>query len=172
MACTLLTGYTDPTCYELQGGVKEFWIGAYNTTLTAVFGSESIVGSFSAGTSSFYKFEQGIEQGTYNFSTEINNENGTIVYSQTAILNIKGMDAVDINRLRTLGQGRWRIVAKDNNDNYILLGYRNGLRTSELTGGIGKSFGDMVGSMITLLGKDREAGLELTTLAAGQLGIS
>ncbi|CAB4158120.1 hypothetical protein UFOVP695_14 [uncultured Caudovirales phage] len=172
MACTLLTGYTDPTCYDLQGGVKEFWIGAYNSTLTAVFGTDNIIGSFSAGTSSFNKFEQGIEQGTYNFSTEINNENGSIVYSQTAMLNLKGMDAADINRLRTLGQGRWRVAVKDNNDNYILLGYRNGLRVSELSGGIGKSMGDMVGSMLTLLGKDKEAGLELSTLAATQLGIS
>jgi hypothetical protein len=171
MPCALLTGYTDPTCYDLQGGVKEFWIGAFNSTLTPVFGTDNIVGSFSAGTSSFYKFEQGIEQGTYNFSTEINNENGSIVYSQTAILNLKGMVAADINRLKSLGQGRWRVVVKDNNDNLILLGYRNGLRASALTGGNGKSMGDMVGSMLTLLGKDKEAGLQLATLAGTQLGI-
>ncbi len=171
MACSIITGYTDPTCYDLQGGVKEFWIGTYNSTLVANFGSDNIVGSFSAGTSSFNKFEQGIEQGTYNFTTEINPENGTIVYTQTAQMNLKALDAADINRIKSLGQGRWRVVVKDNNDNLILLGYRNGLRVSELTGGVGKSMGDMVGSLLTLIGKDKEAGLELTSTAALQLGI-
>jgi hypothetical protein len=86
-------------------------------------------------------------------------------------LNLKGLIAADINRLKSLGQGRWRVVVKDNNDNLILLGYRNGLRASALTGGNGKSLGDMVGSMLTLLGKDKEAGLQLATLAGTQLGI-
>lgn len=172
MSCTLTTGYTDPTCNALVGGVKEFWIGAYNSTLTPVYGSDMIVASFSAGTSSYNKFEQGIEQGTYNFTTEINNENGTIVYVHSAQMNLKGLEAADINRLKSLGQGRWRVVVKDNNDNYYILGLKNGLKTSELTGGIGKSMGDMVGAMLTMTGKEKEAGLELSATAVGQLGIS
>lgn len=166
MACILSSGFT-LGCRDNIGGIQEVYIGEWNgDTLTYVYGTNNIIGTFSAGTASFYTFEQEVETGSYTENGVYSNENGTGFYEQTLVITLQKLDAALRNQLLILGQGKWRILIKDQRGHYWLMGKQNPVRVSTSTPGLGKAYGDLNGAVITFIGKEPEPAHEVASTAA------
>jgi len=157
MACPITTGYT-VGCKDKQSGIEYIAISSYDGTTVFTLGSgasASEIQSFTA-TSSYYKYEQFVEQGTATQELETSNDTGTSAFNQTVTLVMEGMDIATRDKALTLLQARVRIIIKDNQGNYLMFGKKFGLRSSAGSAGPGKMFGDLGGFTITLLGKEPE----------------
>lgn len=156
MACVLTNGYT-LGCRDNIGGVQEIYIGEYNgDSLTYTFGTDNIIGTFSGATVSFYSFEQEIETASYTENGVFSTENGTAFYEETLTLTLHKLDASLRNKILLMGQGKWRIIIKDQRGVYHLMGKQNPVRVSASTPGVGKAYGDLNGAVITFMGKEPE----------------
>lgn len=169
MACILTSGYT-LGCRDNIGGIQEVYIGEYNSdSMTYVLGTDSIIGTFSGATVSFYTFEQELETASYTENGVFSTENGTAFYEQTLTITLHKLDAALRNKILLLGQGKWRIMVKDQVGNYHLLGKQNPIRVSAATPGVGKAYGDLNGVVITFLGKEPEPAHLVSSIAALKL---
>jgi hypothetical protein len=166
MACLLTTGYT-LGCRDNIGGIQEVYIGEYNAnSMTYVLGTNNIIGTFSGATVSFYTFEQEIETGSYTENGVFSTENGTAFYEQTLTITLHKLEASLRNQILLLGQGKWRVIIKDQRGKYWLMGYQNPVRVSAATPGLGKAYGDLNGAVITLMGKEPAVAYEVSSTAA------
>lgn len=172
MSCLITDGYA-LGCRDSIGGIQKLFIGEYNgPTLTWVLGTNDIIGTFSAGTVSFFEFEQENETGSFAQAGQFSTENGTSFYEQTAEMTLQKLDASLRNQIKILGQGKWRVLILDQRGNYWLMGAQNPVRVSASTPGVGKAFGDLNGAVITLMGKEPVPAYQVSTAAAAQVIVS
>lgn len=166
MSCVLTDGYT-LGCRDNIGGIQTVYIGEWNgDDLTYGFTTSNVIDSFSGATVSFYTFEQEIEVGSYTENGVFSTENLTAFYEQTLTITLHKLDAVLRNQILLLGQGKWRILIKDQRGLYWLMGKQNPVRVSAATPGLGKAYGDLNGAVITFMGKEPEPAHEVTSTAA------
>jgi hypothetical protein len=166
MACVLTSGYS-LGCRDNIGGIAEVYIGEWNgDSLGYTFGTNSIITAFTGATGSFYTFEQEIETGSYTENGVFSTENGTAFYEQTLAITLHKLEASLRNQILILGQGKWRIIIKDQRGKYWLMGKQNPVRVSASTPGLGKAYGDLNGAVITFMGKEPEIAYEVQAAAA------
>lgn len=166
MSCVLTDGYT-LGCRDNIGGIQTVYIGEWNgDDLTYGFTTSNVIDSFGGATVSFYTFEQEIEVGSYTENGVFSTENLTAFYEQTLTITLHKLDAVLRNQILLLGQGKWRILVKDQRGLYWLMGKQNPVRVSAATPGLGKAYGDLNGAVITFMGKEPEPAHEVTSTAA------
>ena len=167
MATCLLTSGYSLGCRDNIGGVAEVYIGEYNgSSLGYVLGTDSIIGTFSGTTVSFYTFQQEIETASFTENGNFSIENGTSFYEMTLTITLHKLEAALRNKILVLGQGKWRVIVKDQRGTYHLMGYQNPVRVSASTPGVGKAYGDMNGSVITFVGKEPVPAYEVSSAAA------
>jgi len=166
MSCVLTGGYT-LGCRDNIGGVQTVYIGEYNgDDLTYSFTASNVIDAFGGATVSFYTFEQEIETGSYTENGVFSTENGTSFYEETLSITLHRLDATLRNQILVLGQGKWRVIIKDQRGVYHLMGKQNPVRVSASTPGVGKAYGDLNGAVITFLGKEPEPAHIVTSAAA------
>jgi hypothetical protein len=165
MACLLTSGYT-LGCRDNIGGIQEVFIGEWNDTMTYTLGVDSIIGTFSGATVSFYTFQQEIETASFTENGVFSIENGTSFYEDTLTITLHKLEASLRNKILILGQGKWRIIIKDQRGKYWLMGYQNPVRVSASTPGVGKAYGDLNGAVITFMGKEPVPAYEVSATAA------
>jgi hypothetical protein len=166
MSCVLTSGYT-LGCRDNIGGVQTVYIGEYNgDDLTYSFTASNVIDAFAGATVSFYTFEQEIETGSYTENGVFSTENGTSFYEETLSITLHRLDATLRNQILVLGQGKWRVIIKDQRGVYHLMGKQNPVRVSASTPGVGKAYGDLNGAVITFLGKEPEPAHIVTSGAA------
>jgi hypothetical protein len=169
MSCVLTDGYT-LGCRDNIGGIQTVYIGEWNgEDLQYGFTTSNVIDSFSGATVSFYTFEQEIEVGSYTENGVYSIENLTAFYEQTLTITLHKLDAVLRNQILILGQGKWRILIKDQRGLYWLMGKQNPVRVSAATPGLGKAYGDLNGAVITFMGKEPEPAHEVTSTAAASV---
>jgi hypothetical protein len=166
MSCVLTDGYT-LGCRDNIGGIQTVYIGEWNgDDLQYGFTTSNVIDSFSGATVSFYTFEQEIEVGSYTENGVFSTENLTAFYEQTLTITLHKLEAALRNKILILGQGKWRILIKDQRGLYWLMGKQNPVRVSAATPGLGKAYGDLNGAVITFMGKEAEPANEVTDTAA------
>jgi hypothetical protein len=165
MACLLTSGYT-LGCRDNIGGIQEVFIGEWNDTMTYTLGVDSIIGTFSGATVSFYTFQQEIETASFTENGVFSIENGTSFYEDTLTITLHKLEAALRNKILILGQGKWRVIIKDQRGKYWLMGYQNPVRVSASTPGVGKAYGDLNGAVITFMGKEPVPAYEVSATAA------
>ena len=155
MACILNTGYTIG-CRDNTGGVQTLAIGAWELGTTYSYSIDGEILTTSYATASFYEFEQYTEQASATGEVTANNEFGTIFNTQTLTFIMEKMDAPTRAKFLILTQGRFRVLIKTQNGEWLLMGRLNGARLSAGTNGPGKAFGDMAGFTGTLVAVEPE----------------
>ena len=103
MACPITTGYLIG-CKDRQSGIEYIAISSYDGSVSFTLGagaSASQIQSWAA-TSSFYKYEQFVEQGSATQTEETSNETGTLSMVQTIVLILEGMDVATRDQALTL----------------------------------------------------------------------
>lgn len=153
-SCILTSGY-QLGCRDNIGGIQEVYIGEWNgDAMTYVMGADNIIGTFSGTTASFYTFEQEIETASFTENGVFSIENGTSFYEMTLTISLHKLEATLRNQILVLGQGKWRIIIKDQRGLYHFMGFQNPVRVSASTPGVGKAYGDLNGAVITFMGKE------------------
>lgn len=167
--CVLTSGY-QLGCRDNIGGVQEVYIGEWNgSSMTYVLGVDNIIGTFSGATVSFYTFQQEIETASYTENGQFSIENGTSFYEQTLTITLHKIEAALRNKILLLGQGKWRIIVKDQRGKYHLMGYQNPVRVTASTPNLGKAYGELNGCVITFMTKEPTPAYEVAATAALQL---
>ena len=168
MSCLLTSGYALP-CKGIAG-IQAVYIGNWNNTLAYTYGTFSGIGNvitaFTGGTSSFYTFQQEIEQGSFIETGNYNPQNGTAYYDQVVEITVFNMTQTLNDQVNALGRGRSRILVLDQNGNYFLVGLVNPVNVSGVAAGAGKAFADLNGYTITFTGKEYSLATQVSPTAA------
>jgi hypothetical protein len=166
MSCVITNGYT-LGCRDNIGGIQEVYIGEWNgDDMTYGLTSSGAITSFGGATVSFYTFQQEIETGSYTENGVFSTENLTAFYEQTLTITLHKLDASLRNKILILGQGKFRVIIKDQRGTYWLMGKQNPVRVSASNPGLGKAYGDLNGATITFLGKEPEIATVVESAAA------
>lgn len=123
-------------CYG-SAGIKAFYIGNYNQIESSYYTYDSdgeMTGMTSASTVSYYTFE--VEEGSATFSEKSKIENGAVAYEQSCSITLFNTTAAIKNQLLLLSKARLSVLIEDWNGNFHLMGAENGVRTTEVDGGV------------------------------------
>ena len=154
MACDISLGRIEP-CRDSVGGLDAVYFvndGAI-TGFTMDTTDADVIASVD-GTPDAYKYDL---KGNSTFETTINSstENGTSFFEQTLTLTLKKLDINSHKELKLLTWGKPKVIVKDNNGNFFLMGKEHG---AEVTGGTvvtGGAMGDLSGYTLTLSAMER-----------------
>lgn len=154
MACDISLGRIEP-CKDSVGGLDAVYFvndGAI-TGFTMDTTDADVIASVD-GTPDAYKYDL---KGNSTFETTINSstENGTSFFEQTLTLTLKKLDINSHKELKLLTWGRPKVIVRDNNGNFFLMGKEHG---AEVTGGTvvtGGAMGDLSGYTLTLSAMER-----------------
>lgn len=128
MACVISSGLALDLCNSNQGGIQTIYIQNYDSrTFTKGSGaSASYITAISGATPSFYTFEIPTESSSLTSTSTTDRTAGTTVHEQTSEFVIRGINTTTLSKINTLSQGIFRVVVKDNQGKFILLGEENG----------------------------------------------
>jgi hypothetical protein len=146
MACVLTQGFL-AGCKDSVGGVKEFYISVRPTDFAATKNASGMVASYT-GTCSFYKYVPRKQTSTFGETIAVSEETGNVTVTQTAQIVLSKMEITKQREILLLAQATLIIIAKDQANNYWLIGSENGVdMTADATTG-GKSYSDLNGYTI------------------------
>lgn len=166
MACLLSTGYT-LGCRDSIGGIQEVWIGNFQNGATYTLDANDRITGFAGATVSYFRFEQEMETGQFNQTGAYSTENGTVFFTQEAMLTFHKNDAALRNQLLVLSQANMSVIVRDQRGELWLMGYQNGVRTTAGSMNAGKAFGDLNGVTLTLQAKEPEPAYYISSTASG-----
>jgi hypothetical protein len=157
MSCSITSGIT-LDCKDSQGGIEYLYIAdlpQYDTIDTDPDGALlSLTDSGGQAVNiDFYKFE--VPKQTSSFTETINSsiENGTVFYTQEAVMIFNKLDAAKRDQIKLLAQNpKLLVVVKDANGEFHTIGLTRGAELSAGTRQTGTAFGDRNGGEVTLQG--------------------
>ena len=140
MACLSTAGFL-VDCKSTIGGIKSFWIGPYATISNAATIDPTTAQITALPAASWETFNMKQHTGNFVEAATISKENNTIFYTQTLTAQFTKLTAARRLQLDTFSRGRHVIIVQDNNDNYWLLGYKDGIEvaTESTETGTGKT---------------------------------
>ncbi len=154
MACDISLGRIEP-CKDSVGGLDAvYFVNDGAITGFVMDTTDADVIASVEGTPDAYKYDL---KGNSTFETTINSstENGTSFFEQTLTLTLKKLDINSHKELKLLTWGKPKVIVKDNNGNFFLMGKEHG---AEVTGGTvvtGGAMGDLSGYTLTLSAMER-----------------
>lgn len=149
MACDIGLGRLEP-CKDQVGGLDAvYFINYDDLPATAITVSADDEVTAVTGDPRAYKYEL---KGTSNLDQAVTSsrENGTTFFDQVLSLNLKKQDLTTHKEVKLLAHGRPKVIVRDNNGNFFLMGYEHG---ADVNGGnivTGSAFGDFTGYNLTL----------------------
>lgn len=154
MACDISAGRLEP-CKDSVGGLDAVYFVNYDdlpTTAITVSADDEITAV--TGSPRAYKYEL---KGTSSLEQTINSsrENGTTFFDQALSLMLKKQDLATHKQVKLLAYGRPKVIVRDNNSNFWLVGYEHG---ADVNGGsivTGAAFGDMTGYNLTFQAQEK-----------------
>ena len=169
MSCNLTQGFTIG-CKDAQGGVKKFFFGNFApSTYTIEKNATGIVTSIEDGGATkvtLYAYECVKETSSIAETIQINTQNGTVTYEQTATYVLNKMEQTKRNEVKLLAQATLWVVAQDFQDNYWLLGEVNGMDIgSDSTAQSGLAYGDRNGYSLSFTGMEPEPMTQILSTA-------
>ena len=168
MACELTTGVS-LGCRDNAGGVKEFYIANIPATgLGITQDGTGIVTAIAAG-ATYFKYVPRKKTGMWQDEITVNDQNGTVFYSQTATIPLTKMEQAKRNEVMLLAKANLSIIVKDQNDKYWLLGQDNGITLATSQASSGTDYGDRNGYVLNFEGAEPEASPEVQYAAFSAL---
>lgn len=150
MSCniSLIGGFT-LGCLDNTGGTAEVYIASYDRSVAFTLDADEVITAMSNSANSFHLFEQPTETATFEEVETTNIQNGTVSYAPTAVIVLNKINPETRNLLRDLAKGRWRVIIKDNNGRYQMIGKNSPAHVSTATSSLGQAVGDLSGRTIT-----------------------
>lgn len=141
-------------CKDSLGGIKEAYIATFNGSEAYTIDVTTDVITDISGTEDFFTFEQRNEQGEFTQTGNHSVENGSNFWEQVVSLIFTKNDAEKRNILKVLAQAPLLVIVKDQNNKYWVVGETNAADLTASTASVGKAYGDLNGTTITITGKE------------------
>lgn len=166
MACLSTAGFI-VNCKSTIGGIKSFWIGPYATIANAatIDPTTAQITALPAATWETYNMKQ--HTGNFVEAATVSKENNTIFYTQTLTAQFTILSAPRRLQLDTFSRGRHVIIVQDNNDNYWLMGYKDGAEVATESTETGTGKGDFNGYKITFTAEEANKAYRLADSIVG-----
>lgn len=165
MACELTTGMTFQ-CNEGIGGIKAIYIQqlADFKTGVALDGTTGKVDALPEATIFQYDAKSKLAS---NFEETVTNEqNGSIMYTQTVNIQIKKLSQAKQKELHTLLKNRVVVFVLDRNDSIYMVGRQYGAWLTTRTGATGTEMSDFNGYTLAFTAEEPNPSPELEAFSA------
>lgn len=153
MACLSTAGFI-VDCKKTIGGIKSFWIGPYATIANAATIDPTTAQITALPSASWETYNMKQHTGNFVEAATVSKENNTIFYTQTLTAQFTILSAARRLQLDTFSRGRHVIIVQDNNDNYWLMGYKDGAEVATESTETGTGKGDFNGYKITFTAEE------------------
>ena len=156
MACNQTLAGIARDCVSALGGVEEVLIANF-AEVTAITETTGVVTAITMASSKYfhvYSFRPQTAEATSTLNRS--SENGTAYVTTELALQFHKQDTTKRIEIEALIHGELRVIYKDNNGKYWLMGKERPVEATAGPGNTGKAFGDFNGYGITL--QSNEAG--------------
>lgn len=147
MSCIINSGYQIP-CRGI-GGLKRLMIGEYSEDVIYTYNDDGSISDIS-NMQAYYEIELPNETASFTQTGSFSNENNTAFYTKVIEFTLQGLRQSLINLISILGKGNWSIAFQDQNNQWWLFDDKNRTNVTGSTPGVGKAYGDLSGSVITM----------------------
>lgn len=154
MSCLITSGITSSICKGSQPGIDKVYIANFDEVTGYTETNDTVTAIGMEVGKTFFEFNLNTLSSTYTEEYQTSDENGVAYWQQTLVTVFGKMDATKRNLLKSLGQGKFRIIIKDNNGNYFFQGIDKGVRMSAGTVQTGKSGTDLSGASPSFLSNE------------------
>lgn len=161
MACSLTLNGRGVGCKDALGGIKRIFVAEFNPDEYVFDAIADGSGSTTAGEVpgvtlaasvtgpiSFKTYDMTRASGSLNQTITSDLTAGTVFFDQVCSVTFNKQAPSDIAEISNLVKGRMAVIVQDNNDNYFIMGLRNGVEVTGGTAQTGTAAGDQNGFTI------------------------
>ena len=143
MACTLTLAGRGVGCKDALGGIKRIYVSEW----TDGFWDDEASGTVpdAAAAETFYTYDMTRGSGSLNQTITSDLAAGTVYFDQVCSVTFNKVAASDIGEIANLVKGRMAVLVQDNNDNWFVMGHKNGVEVTGGTAQTGTAAGDQNG---------------------------
>lgn len=150
MSC-LLTTSLNWDCRIESGGIRSIYIVEYNEDDTVTKASGEISAHSLTGGRAYFRWDLPVETASLTAPIQVSQENGTVAYEATLSLRLTGLDTTKRNELKLAAKTRLRVIVRDNEDSYWMMGAELGANMFDGTEfQIGAGMQDFKGAMVVI----------------------
>lgn len=168
-ACDIGLGRIEP-CKDQVGGLDAVYFCNFDDLPTIAITVNASTDEVTAvtGDPMLYKYDL---KGTSNLEQTVTSsrDNGTTFFDQVLSLNLKKQDLSTHKEVKLLAHGRPKVIVRDNNSNFFLVGFEHGADVNGGTISSGTAFGDFTGYNLTFQAMEKSAALFLNATTEAQL---
>ena len=150
MPCNL-TAALAIDCLDNVGGIDTLWISTDFDYSSVTADSTDGITAVTGGTGSFYEFQLAKSGSSFTENFNVSEENGTAFWEQTVTLNVQKLSSAKREQIQLLAYNRdSRIVVKDNNGIFWMIGLERGANITSGTTVSGANVGEASQYTLTL----------------------
>ena len=143
MACTLTLAGRGVGCKDALGGIKRIYVSEWTDGFWDDVASGEVADATAAET--FYTYDMTRGSGSLNQTITSDLAAGTVYFDQVCSVTFNKVATGDIAEIGNLVKGRMAVLVQDNNDNWFVMGHKNGVEVSGGTAQTGTAAGDQNG---------------------------
>lgn len=156
MACSLTLIGRGTGCKDALGGIKRIFIGEWAEGAWEDPSAGEIPNAYATGLTVFtYDMTRGSGSLTQTVTSDI--AAGTVYFDQVVSVTFNKLAVTDIVEISEITKGRMAVVVQDVNDNYFVVGHKNGVEASGGTVQTGTAAGDQNGFTLELSAQEATA---------------
>lgn len=145
MACTITLAGRGVGCKDALGGIKRIYVGSWTDGIWDDIVSGEVAGLSGTNTLTVYTYDMTRGSGSLNQTITSDLAAGTVFFDQVCTVTFNKAAAADITEISNLVKGRMAVLVEDNNDNWFVMGHKNGVEVSGGTAQTGTAAGDQNG---------------------------
>jgi hypothetical protein len=146
MACSLTLAGRGVGCKDALGGIKRIYVSEWTDGFWDDEASGEVADAAAAET--FYTYDMTRGSGSLNQTITSDLAAGTVYFDQVCSVTFNKVAAADIAEISNLVKGRMAVLVQDNNDNWFVMGHKNGVEVTGGTAQTGTAAGDQNGFTI------------------------
>lgn len=151
MACDLTLTGRGVGCKDALGGIKRIYVTEWNPdefnwdaiAATGIVDGLTPITPVTTVTFKTYDMTRGSGSLTQTITSDL--VAGTVFFDQVCSVTFNKAAAIDIIEIQNLVKGRVSVLVQDNNDNWFIMGLKNGVEVSGGTAQTGTAAGDQNG---------------------------
>ena len=151
MACDLTLTGRGVGCKDALGGIKRIYVTEWNPdefnwddiAATGIVDGLTVIAPVTEVAFKTYDMTRGSGSLTQTITSDL--VAGTVFFDQVCSVTFNKAAAIDLIEIQNLVKGRVSVLVQDNNDNWFIMGLKNGVEVSGGTAQTGTAAGDQNG---------------------------
>jgi hypothetical protein len=174
MSCIFNTTYP-LGCRDNIAGIQRVFIRNWSANTAYSYSADGTITGATApySSSTWYEIQVRPETGSFNPGTGAHDiMNGTNFWTQDLTLTLHKYQATVRTLLYSLAQIEMEIIVLTQNDQYLLMGEQNGANLTASLASVGKAYGDLNGTTLTMTAKEPSTARVMSSTLFAALNIT